>query len=135
MFRVGTIDLSILPELVSGSEPFTNTKGKTHLRKVKKYMLINGFNVKLSSDRYVVFKNSLSCVNCGIIGSYFAVEKNNDDFNYHLNLYAINENGEEVLMTKDHINPKSNGGKNRIGNYQTMCYKCNYEKGNKHEND
>lgn len=33
-------------------------------------------------------------------------------------------------MTKDHIIPKSKDGKDDISNYQTMCYKCNLEKGN-----
>ena len=51
-----------------------------------------------------------------------------------MNLYAINEKGEEVLMTKDHIEPKSLGGKNSLNNYQTMCTICNCEKGSKIEN-
>ena len=47
-----------------------------------------------------------------------------------MNLYAIDENGKEVLMTKDHILPKSKGGKDEIDNYQTMCIRCNEAKGN-----
>jgi 5-methylcytosine-specific restriction endonuclease McrA len=34
-------------------------------------------------------------------------------------------------MTQDHIVPRAKGGKNHISNLQTMCYECNYEKGNK----
>ena len=41
----------------------------------------------------------------------------------------FNENGEEVLMTKDHIIPKSLGGKNTIYNLQPMCQFCNSRKG------
>ena len=37
----------------------------------------------------------------------------------------VNENNEEILFTKDHITPRSKGGKNHISNYQTMCSKCN----------
>ena len=48
-------------------------------------------------------------------------------------LYAVNENGIEVLMTKDHIIPVSKGGKNILSNYQTMCELCNLEKGNNME--
>ena len=48
---------------------------------------------------------------------------------YHFNLYGINKNYEEILFTKDHIIPKSKGGDNKISNYQTMCYNCNYKKG------
>ena len=37
-----------------------------------------------------------------------------------------------VLMTKDHIIPKSKGGIECITNYQPMCLKCNQEKGDIH---
>ena len=47
-------------------------------------------------------------------------------------MYGV-KNGEEVLFTKDHIIPKSKGGKNHISNYQTMCEPCNSEKGNNDE--
>jgi len=46
-------------------------------------------------------------------------------------MYRIDENGDEILYTKDHIKPKSRGGKNNIINYQTMCYNCNLKKGDK----
>jgi len=36
-----------------------------------------------------------------------------------------------VLMTIDHILPKSRGGGNNINNYQPMCQPCNSKKGNK----
>jgi 5-methylcytosine-specific restriction endonuclease McrA len=51
----------------------------------------------------------------------------------HFNLYCHKpEEGENmVLMTKDHIVPKSKGGKNHISNMQTMCCHCNSTKGNK----
>lgn len=32
-------------------------------------------------------------------------------------------------LTKDHIIPKSRGGKNDVNNYQTLCKKCNTMKG------
>lgn len=57
-------------------------------------------------------------------------EKRPKDVSYHLNLYAVDENGKEILMTKDHIIPKSKGGKDHISNYQTMCVRCNMTKGN-----
>jgi 5-methylcytosine-specific restriction endonuclease McrA len=52
-------------------------------------------------------------------------------YEYHFNLYAVNEYGDKILMTKDHIHPKSKGGRNHISNYQTMCYPCNQDKSNK----
>ena len=48
---------------------------------------------------------------------------------YHFNLYAIGENGNWILMTKDHITPKSRGGRDHLSNLQTMCDQCNNRKG------
>ena len=96
---------------------------------------IAGEKIYALSDRYkTFFVKGYECVNCGLKGSFFALERNRDVIHngtrYHLNLYAINEYGEEVLMTKDHILPKSKGGKNHLDNYQTMCINCNNKKGN-----
>lgn len=91
---------------------------------------IRGDYIKGNSERYqTFFTKGISCAKCGITGKYFAKEKHGKDKHYHLNLYAIDENGEEVLMTKDHILPRSRGGKNNISNYQTMCTRCNFMKG------
>jgi hypothetical protein len=118
--RHGIIDLSILSELKNGRYGIKN-----------KYKEINGVEVKISSQRYVVFKKSTKCCNCELEGQFFAIEKNkrNNTNKYHLNLYAIDEDGNEVLMTKDHIKPVAKGGKNHIINYQTMCRICNEKKG------
>lgn len=70
---------------------------------------------------------------CGIEGKFFAKEKFADQSTYHLNLYAVDNNGDEILMTKDHIIPRSKGGIDDISNYQTMCKLCNEAKGNKLE--
>jgi hypothetical protein len=45
-------------------------------------------------------------------------------------LYAIS-NGEEMLMTADHILPKSKGGTNDPENLQLLCDKCNRFKSDK----
>lgn len=92
---------------------------------------LDGDLIKGNSQRYqTFFTKGCKCVKCGIEGKYFAKEKRENEKSCHLNLYAIDENGKEVLMTKDHIIPKSKDGKDDISNYQTMCYKCNLEKGN-----
>lgn len=68
---------------------------------------LDGDLIKANSQRYqTFFTKGTKCVCCGIEGKYFAKEKGNNDKNYHLNLYAINDAGEEILMTKDHIIPK-----------------------------
>ncbi len=59
----------------------------------------------------------------------------------HLNLYHVQEEEEKgewknlakdgmVLMTKDHIIPRSKGGPTTLENLQTMCSICNGKKGN-----
>jgi hypothetical protein len=109
-----------------------------HDRKFKRnYMSDDGklHSVKMASHRYWCFsEHGMNCVKCGIEGKFFALEShkyNSGNKFYHFNLYALDEDGNEVLMTKDHVLPKSKGGKSHISNYQTMCYKCNHEKGNK----
>lgn len=98
-----------------------------------------GKRVKMGSQRYELFKHKgTKCVKCGLEGVFFALEKdrkNKENINdrYHFNLYGFNENMKEVMLTKDHIVPRSKGGKNELGNYQTMCTKCNWDKGNKDE--
>lgn len=90
-----------------------------------------GHMVKMTSQRYEVFATmGLTCVECGLEGVFFALEKQvqQDSDRYHFNLYGYDEEGNEVMLTKDHIVPKSKGGKNFIKNYQTMCYNCNAEK-------
>jgi 5-methylcytosine-specific restriction endonuclease McrA len=95
--------------------------------------IIDGDCMRMDSHRYWVFKlKGTECVECHIQGKYFAKEKSSEkDNSYHFNLYAINNEGKEVLMTKDHIMPKSKGGKDHIDNYQPMCIVCNMAKADK----
>jgi 5-methylcytosine-specific restriction endonuclease McrA len=102
----------------------------------KDIKILDGDAIKLGSDRYKVFKfKGLKCKTCNLIGSYFAKErtktkKDPEILSWHLNLYGKNQNGEEILFTKDHIIPKSKGGKDEFNNYDTMCTICNCLKGN-----
>lgn len=88
-----------------------------------------GDMIKPNSQRYQTFYyKGCTCVKCGRKALYFEKNKMSNDRSYHLNLYGMDENGNEVLFTKDHILPKSKGGQDYITNYQTMCEKCNKEK-------
>lgn len=90
------------------------------------------------STRYLTFiKKGTTCSQCGLQGIYFWIEKANfrgGQDQFHANLYGVDPEGFEVQLTKDHIFPKSLGGKSNIKNYQTLCEKCNKEKSNKVEN-
>lgn len=84
--------------------------------------------IKLSSDRLRLFKEKgAACVTCELEGVFFALESVGDE-TPHLNLYGVRANGRIVLMTKDHIVPKSKGGANHMANYQPMCEDCNGKK-------
>lgn len=99
-----------------------------------KVQITDNIIVKMDSQRYqLFFEHGTDCVKCGLRGAYFWLEqnKNQPGTAYHFNLYGVDDNGEEVLITKDHIIPKSKGGKNHVSNYQTMCIRCNMEKSNK----
>jgi len=94
-----------------------------------------GKQVRMGSQRYVLFsEKGLTCVECGLKGRFFALEKQAQEHDrFHFNMYGINSEGEEVLFTKDHIIPRSKGGANAQHNYQVMCSACNHEKDDKLE--
>jgi hypothetical protein len=107
--------------------------------------VIHGKSVKFRSSRLELFASDheghgTNCNDCGLEGQYFKLEqtieggsKPSKNNRYHLNLYAIDAEGDEVLLTKDHIMPKSKGGDHHLDNYQTLCYPCNQDKADTYE--
>lgn len=91
------------------------------------------FSVRMNSMRYFLFRENRTCVSCGLVGVKFLLEHSGakDTGNPHFNLYA-EENGELVLMTKDHKLAASNGGATKFDNLQVMCSICNCLKSNHH---
>lgn len=90
--------------------------------------------VPMGSHRYQLYAmKGTKCTGCGLTGTYFALERGKSDNpnRFHFNLYARDRTGREVMITKDHIVPRSKGGKNRLSNYQPMCYRCNQKKADK----
>lgn len=93
-----------------------------------------GVWLNVGSHRQKVIKRSPICVGCGLVVSFAAVErwKKQKDA-WHVNYYGVDDAGNEVLFTKDHIIPVAKGGKNSLDNLQTMCYVCNQKKGDSYE--
>ncbi len=91
---------------------------------------LDGHEVGLASFRLRNFLlHGPRCVGCGLKGTHFRKEWcHPSDPRPHLNLYALGFKGLEVLMTVDHIVPKSRGGGNEQRNLQTMCASCNEKK-------
>ena len=104
---------------------------KLGIKSSRQQKLIKGEYIKMSSYRYQLFElKGVQCVSCDVKGEFFAMEKTGDSKRYHLNLYG-KKDGQDVLMTKDHILPKSKGGLDNMDNFQPMCVYCNSRKGNK----
>ena len=100
------------------------------------------FNANSSSSRLICLKLNNKCVDCRIVGTVWRLESSSPtDERPHINLYAVKDSSipidqltdnDIVLMTKDHILPKSQGGRENQSNLQTMCIECNMRKANRH---
>jgi len=88
------------------------------------------YTSKLNSLRLRTFQKSIRCICCGRKGTEMGLDLPSHTDKPHFNLYCI-EGKKKILMTKDHIIPKSKGGRNHISNMQTMCCHCNTKKGDK----
>lgn len=123
-FRVGTVSVD---DVLGFLPKYTGTKFQEYF----------GFEVKMSSQRYSLFdKKGTTCVSCGLNGTHFHLERNHGEASrYHFNLYGENDEGQEIMITKDHIVPRSKGGKDTIDNYQPMCIICNSKKADKMEEE
>jgi hypothetical protein len=109
------------------------------LQLVPKCTQIDGDLVRLNSARLLTFKvKGVRCACCGVEGAYFlksidrGVTADGKPIPHpgiwYLNLFAVNSNGDRILMTMDHILPKSLGGETHVKNLQPMCSPCNNTK-------
>lgn len=89
--------------------------------------------VRVNGVRLKVFKRDGGvCYMCGLQATHFAIESSpGQDDHYHINLYALSPEGKEVLMTRDHVHPKSKEGSDDLDNAQTACSPCNARKSDK----
>lgn len=122
---------AILQEIATLNDPSACGKDSG-----KHTITVNRTKVNARSLRLKTFaKYGPVCALCGLKGMFFALERNfavkAKDGPFHINLYGMNGDGEEILFTHDHKIPKSKGGKNNLSNTQTACHPCNQKKGNK----
>lgn len=99
-----------------------------------------GFQLKASGLRLECLVSNNQCVVCKRVGTLWLLQahhchrNDNGDIilreNPHLNLYTVDDDDSLVLMTRDHIVPRSKGGLDVLENLQTMCTICNNAKGN-----
>lgn len=110
---------------------------KKYSIKQNKHVKFDGDRIRVSSDRLSLFnEKGVQCVHCSTKGEYFRKTTSNSSYTvFHFNLYGTDSKGREVLMNKDHIIPKSKGGRDVFNNFQTMCAPCNSRKGNKDEEE
>lgn len=103
------------------------------------------FRVRTNSSRLECLKRNPTCVQCGVEGIFWMLQSQEQvgapADRAHLNLYAyvqlpyrrpgapsaLYKNG-LILMTRDHIVPRSHGGDSSQQNLQTMCTVCNHMK-------
>lgn len=114
-------------------EEVFNIIGEEHLLRTNDHwkktesIVVDGFDVYPVSLRYMLFyQKGTKCACCGKVGTHFKLCGDPNTNRRHFNLYA----DDGTLMTKDHIIPKSKGGKDNVDNLQTMCTVCNSKKGN-----
>ncbi len=126
MIRYGVVPIhEVLPHVLYEHR----IPGSDYLGQRREYL---GESVSMASHRLQTFScHGIKCVGCNLEGQFFAIERYPQDVSYHLNLYSLDIDGKEILMTKDHIIPRSKGGKDVLTNYQTMCSPCNIQKGSK----
>ncbi len=127
--------------------PFMHPRGKKKLTIDTYY---GSIKVTIRTPRLVRLARNPKCVQCRRVGKIWILEESNPPkytlncfiedckmcaakhIKYsayrptpHLNLYHINKRGKLLLMTGDHIIPRSAGGPDKLENLQTMCHECN----------
>ena len=89
-----------------------------------------GYPIPVSSSKMKLMKKTQICACCGLQGTFFDLEIRGNN-NPHLNLYGVGPRNSHVMLTVDHIVPRSKGGTRDMSNVQLLCARCNNQKGNK----
>ena len=84
--------------------------------------------VPMKNQRMLLLGRSQECACCGLNATHFWLEHSGCK-PPHLNMYGMNGQ-KEVMLTCDHIHPKSKGGQTKADNTQLLCSVCNSLKAN-----
>lgn len=101
----------------------------------KESRLLSGKKISRASG-WLLFKSmqgqEIKCWNCECIADRWIAEKGRSDKmgSPVLNLWGTAADGHLVMMTRDHIIPKSKGGVDDIANLRPGCADCNSSRGN-----
>lgn len=99
------------------------------------YATFGNTRVGIGSRRLQTYAHDgVTCRHCGMVAEFFAIEQHAGEQGWHLNIYGF-RGLNEVMMTSDHILPKSRGGSDLVVNRQCLCDTCNKKKGNKREEE
>jgi len=92
----------------------------------ERFYTADGEDWKMSTRMLTFLEKGVVCRYCKLEGAYFQAERFSlNEKKFHLNLYAVDYEGDEVLMTHDHHVPRGSGGKDALGNTDTACTTCN----------
>lgn len=130
--RHSTVEIPLILELIK--ERIDACPGQVLTKKLKKQRVpVNDVPVRVDSIRLQTFLLSgIKCHHCGLEASFFAIErdrKSEPGASYHLNLWGVDQEGEELIFTHDHKLARALGGPDNINNTQTLCGACNWKKG------
>lgn len=94
---------------------------------------LNGktYTVRVNSVKFECFRRNHICVFCRKEGCVWLLQLEPNGKSIHLNMFW-REGEEKMMLTLDHICPRSKNGKTRISNSQTLCQKCNQDKGDRY---
>lgn len=131
LYRIKEFDINWVLDLFSQGD----LNRHANVSDLEEKIIVDGFTylVKKGRPKYKLFKlNGPTCVQCGITANKCFMEMTVDVVNVaHFNFYNTLPGSKEIMITIDHIIPRSKGGRNWIDNYQVMCFKCNNQKGTK----
>lgn len=118
-----------------------------HVVKQNKFFLASQYSIPLevflkdsqykqyrNRERWLIFaEHNFQCVYCKMVGQFVVFWKDDNQIRWdsHVDLAAIYSDGRRVMMTIDHVIPKSKGGSNQRDNKVCACSPCNHKKEDK----